>query len=72
MDMIIHINHLRSEIQAKKELTSLKNYGVKFPMQNDDVLYRAMNTCNDRYGVYFYAQSNEFRLKSKRKYFYDD
>jgi hypothetical protein len=39
------------EIQAKKEQTSLKNFGTSHPMQNKNIIEQRKQTCIEKYGV---------------------
>lgn len=54
------------DIQERKKLTSLKNYGTTSPMKCDEVKQKVKDTCIDRYGVENAFQSKQFKDKIKK------
>ena len=54
------------DIQERKKLTSLKNYGTTCPMKCDEVKQKVKDTCIDRYGVENAFQSKELMSRSKQ------
>lgn len=49
----------------KKKITSLKNYGVEFPMQNKNVVDKLKTICKEKYGVNNISQLSEIKEKKK-------
>ncbi len=54
------------DIQERKKLTSLKNYGTTSPMKCNEVKHKLKETCMSRYGVENAFQSKRFKDKTKQ------
>jgi len=50
----------------KRKQTSLKNYGVEYPMAAKEVQEKFKNTCRERYNVDFYMQNEDSKKRFKR------
>jgi hypothetical protein len=53
-----------AEIKERKIQTSIKNYGVPYPIQNEEVKQRAEDTCMKNHGVRSPLQNEEIRLRT--------
>ena len=61
----------KQEIINKQKETNLKQFGFITYTATDEYRERARNTCLDKYGVEYFAQSNEYHHKKKKNYTYD-
>ena len=52
-----------SESMKKFKETMKQKYNVESPLQNKNILNKAIQTCQERYGVDNYTQTNEYKVK---------
>jgi hypothetical protein len=55
------------EWQESREETNLKKYGVRIPLQNNDIISKQINTTKERYGVTNVSQIQSVKNKKIKK-----
>jgi len=59
-----NVSNLES-VKVKKIETTLKNFGVEYPTQSDEVKDKIKVSINKKYGEDYYTQTDNFKKKSK-------